>query len=95
VLNSRLKLEASYEGMNTLGGTDIRRNDMPFPSNNMELTRAGLTAQYYLPLGNGHIVSLLAGGNQVLSGRNMGQSTAYMGGLTYQFGVFGKQTDND
>jgi hypothetical protein len=27
----------------------------------------------------------------VLTGRNVGQSTTYMGGLTYQFGVFGKK----
>ncbi len=91
LLKNNLKAEATYEGMNTLGGADIRLHDMPFPSNNMDMTRAGLNLQYYIPLGNGHIISVIAGGWQVLTGRNMGQSTTYMGGLTYQFGVFGKK----
>ncbi len=94
LLNNNLKVEATYEGMNTLGGADIRLHDMPFPSNNMDLTRAGLSLQYYIPLGNGHILSVIAGGSQVLTGRNVGQSTAWMGGLTYQFGVFGNKNTN-
>ncbi len=91
LLNNNLKVEATYDGMNTLGGADIRPHDMPFPSNNMDMTRAGLSLQYYIPLGNGHILSVIAGGSQVLTGRNVGQSTAFMGGLTYQFGVFGNK----
>lgn len=92
LFDSKLKVEGSYEGMNTLGGTDIRLHDMPFPSNNMDMTRAGLSLQYYIPFKNGHIFSVIAGGSQVLTGRNVGQSTVLMGGLTYQFGVFGKKT---
>jgi hypothetical protein len=91
LLNNNLKVEATYDGMNTLGGADIRLHDMPFPSNNMDMTRAGLNLQYYIPLGNGHIISVIAGGSQVFTGRNVGQSTSFVGGLTYQFGVFGKK----
>ncbi len=94
LLKNNLKVEATYEGMNTLGGADIRPHDMPFPSNNMDMTRAGLSLQYYIPLGNGHILSVIAGGSQVLTGRNVGQSTSFMGGLTYQFGVFGNKNKN-
>lgn len=89
VLKNNLKIEASYDAMNTLGGFDIRRHDMPFPSNNMDVARASLNFQYYIPFAEGkQILSIIAAGSHVLSGRNMGQSTAFTGGLTYQFGVW-------
>ncbi|MBK9014194.1 MAG: hypothetical protein IPM82_08910 [Saprospiraceae bacterium] len=83
-----MKIEANYDGMNTLGGFDIRRQDMPFPSNNMDATRASLSFQYYIPFVKESILSVLVSGSQVLTGRNMGQSTAFSGGLTYQFGLW-------
>lgn len=88
VLKNSLKIEASYDGMNTLGGFDIRRQDMPFPSNNMDVTRASLSFQYYIPFVKGSIISFIASGSQVLTGRNMGQSTVFSGGVTYQFGIW-------
>ncbi len=93
LLKNSLKVELIYDGMNTLGGFDIRRHDMPFPSNNMEFTRIGASAQYYIPVGKS-IFSLLATAGQVLTGRNMGQSTQYSVGVTYQFGVW-KPTDSN
>ncbi len=86
VKNNSLKLEATYDGLKTLGGFDIRRQDGPFPSNKMIFTRIGLSAQYYFPFLKGF--SVLASGGYVLSGRNMGQSTVFSGGVTYQFGVW-------
>jgi hypothetical protein len=86
VLKNSLKIELTYDGMNTLGGFDIRRNDMPFPSNNMEFTRIGANFQYYFPKPKGF--SVIAAAGQVLSGRNMGQSSFFSGGLSYQFGVW-------
>ncbi len=86
VLDNSLKIELTYDGMNTLGGSDIRRNDMPFPSNNMEFTRIGGSLQYYFPFAKG--LSVLATGGYTLSGRNMGQTTSFSGGITYQFGLW-------
>lgn len=86
VINNSLKLEATYDGLKTLGGFDIRRQDAPFPSNKMIFTRIGLSAQYYFPFLKGF--SVMASGGYVLSGRNMGQSTILAGGVTYQFGVW-------
>jgi hypothetical protein len=75
--------ELVLDGMNTMGGFDMRRNDMPFLSNNMDVMRVGFNSKYPIPKTNG--LSLLAGVNTVISGRNMGQSTGYMAGLVYQF----------
>ncbi|MBA2249433.1 MAG: hypothetical protein H0W12_04500, partial [Chitinophagaceae bacterium] len=72
---------------NTLGGFDIRRNDMPFPSNNMDWTSAGVNIKYTFKKVHG--LSLIGGGNYVLDGRNVGQSTQYYGGVFYIFS-FGK-----
>lgn len=65
----------------TLGGFDIRKNDMPFPSNRMNTTMAGVNVKYTLK--NFTNLSLLAGGNHTLSGRNAGQSTSAYGGIFY------------
>jgi hypothetical protein len=81
-VNSHIKANLVYMGMNTLGGNDIRRNDMPFPSYNMDQTRIGAEVQYYLQEGKG--LSLIAFGNYTLSGRNVGLSTAFGGGVAYQ-----------
>lgn len=85
-LKHNLRLEASYSTLNCLDGDDIRTWNMPQPTNKMEVTQAGLFAQYYLqsiePLKG---FSLMASYNQVLDGRNMGKATGFGGGITYQF----------
>lgn len=64
----------------TLGGFDIRRQDMPFPSNNMDATRIGAVAFYRMPfLGD---LQLLGQVNQTIAGRNMGKSLSWTVGLT-------------
>ncbi len=63
----------------TLGGGDIRRQDMPFVSNRMNFTRLDGRVQYTVPKLPGVIVH--AGASRVLSGRNVGQSTGAMVGL--------------
>lgn len=59
---------------------------MPQPTNKMEVTQAGFSAQYFFksiePLKG---LSLMASFNQVLDGRNMGKATAIGGGIAYQF----------
>ena len=63
----------------TLGGGDIRRQDIPFVSNRMDFTRVDARVQYQLPMFK--VVSVHLGASHVLTGRNVGQSTTFMGGL--------------
>ncbi|MEP6845005.1 MAG: hypothetical protein ABI861_03350 [Panacibacter sp.] len=73
--------EALVDYNNTIGGFDIRKNDMPFPSNNMDWTAAGINLKYTFKKVTG--LSLTGGGNYVLHGRNVGQSTQIYGGVFY------------
>lgn len=79
--------ELIADRMNTLGGFDIRKNDMPLPGNNMDAFRAGVNIKYPVPVLQG--LSVMATGMQTLSGRNMGKATTLMAGVVYQ-GAFEK-----
>jgi hypothetical protein len=79
----RFQIPLSLALRRTLGGGDIRRQDMPFVSNRMNFTRAGAEMMYALTSpGN---VSLHLGVGRVLDGRNVGQSTTLTSGLVYAF----------
>lgn len=82
-----LQVELEYIQMNTLGGGDIRRQDMPFVSNRMNAQRVGVLAMYYLPM----LKNLAVRGSvhYTVNGRNVGQATTLMGGVLYTFN-FGK-----
>jgi len=84
----RFNAEAMVSRMTTLGGFDIRKNDMPFPSNTMNATTAGALFKYSFSSTG---LELTAGGNYVLNGRNVGQSTNLFGGVLYLFN-FSKKT---
>lgn len=73
--------EAWMDGMQTLGGTDIRRNDMPFPSNRMNATRIGVMGTYRLPFIKN--LSVMSSAGYVVTGRNVGQSASISGGISY------------
>ncbi len=78
-----LYAEALLTQWNTLGGFDITRNNMPFPSNKMNATMIGASFKYTLPA---HVnLSFLAGTNYTIAGRNMGQSLGFNGGVFYAF----------
>jgi hypothetical protein len=79
--STQLIAEAWIDHMQTLGGTDIRRNDMPFPSNRMIATRVGVMGTYRLPFAKN--LSVLSSVGYVVAGRNVGQSTSISGGLSY------------
>lgn len=86
-----LQADALLTNMTTLGGFDISKNNMPFVSNRMNATMLGIGVKYTLkPLPN---LSLLAGANYTVSGRNMGQATSYNAGAFYAF-YFGKKSGN-
>lgn len=73
----------SYMQMNTLGGGDIRRQDMPFVSNRMNANKVGALVMYYLPWPKN--LAVRASVSHVVAGRNVGQTTSYLGGLMYTF----------
>ncbi|HVX50095.1 MAG TPA: hypothetical protein VHB48_08050, partial [Chitinophagaceae bacterium] len=75
------RLEAVVDNMTTLGGFDIRRNDMPFPSNKMNSTDAGVFVKYTLK--KIPALSFSADASYVLAGRNVGQSAMVGGGVYY------------
>ena len=70
-----LLAEALVTNWTTLGGFDITRNNMPFPSNRMNMTTVGAAIKYTLKSYT-HL-SLLAGGNYTIAGRNVGQTSAF------------------
>jgi hypothetical protein len=80
-IKNGLQAELNYIQSNTLGGGDIRKQDMPFVSNRMNAIRVGATVMYYLPKPKG--LAVRASAAYTVDGRNMGQSKTFMGGLMY------------
>jgi len=79
--SSKLIAEAVLNRWTTLGGFDITRNNMPFPSNRMNATTLGVNFKYVVTAD--HALSLIGGVNRAISGRNMGQATTINGGIFY------------
>jgi len=94
IRNARLIAEAVVNNWTTLGGFDITRNNMPFPSNKMNATTIGANFKYVI-LPTKHEVSLVAGGNTTIAGRNMGQSTTFYGSVFYVFDFNRKVKSSD
>lgn len=78
-----LRAEAVVNHFTTLSGFDISKNNMPFPSNKMEMTTAGISLRY-IPNGLPRF-HLTAEGNYTVAGRNVGQATSFAGGAFYIF----------
>lgn len=84
--------EAVFSNMTTLGGFDMRKNDMPFPSNKMNAAVGGLNIKYTLKQLPG--LSLIANTSYVLAGRNQGQAFSWGGGIFYIID-FSRKTPNN
>jgi hypothetical protein len=82
---NRWIVEGLLSDMTTLGGFDIRKNDMPFPSNRMDALMAGAHVKYEFHAKPLKGLSLTADGNYVLTGRNVGQATTIDAGIFYIF----------
>lgn len=83
--SQRLIAEAVVNWWKTLGGFDITRNNMPFPSNKMNATTVGVNFKYVLPpLPE---LSIVVGGNTTVHGRNVGQATTIDGSIFYVFNL--------
>lgn len=79
-LKKGIQVEGFVEHGACDGGDNIRRNDMPFPTNNMKSTVAGAYVKY-----QPKNIGFNARASRVIEGRNVGQSTAISVGVLYQF----------
>lgn len=73
--------ELILDNWTTLGGFDITRNNMPFPSNKMNATRIAFNGKYSMPFKPE--LSLTGGAFTTVAGRNAGQSTGFNAGIFY------------
>jgi hypothetical protein len=78
----RLSIPISLTQQRTLGGGDIRRQDMPFVSNRMDFVRLEGLVMYAVPAPQ---LGIRIGMSRIVSGRNVGQSTTLTGGLFHTF----------
>lgn len=72
-----------------VGGDYIRRNDMPFPTNNMKSTGVGFYGKFQ-PKNIGFTVMA----RRVVAGENMGQATTLSVGFLYQINFKTKSAEN-
>jgi hypothetical protein len=84
LLDYSLRLEASYVGLKSTSGDDIRKYNSPQPTNKIEFDQVGFLSQYYFKK-NMKGLGLLAYYTHMFNGRNMGQFSNLGGGVTYQF----------
>jgi hypothetical protein len=81
--------EGVVENVTTLGGFDMRKNDMPFPSNEMNMTQAGVNIKYSSQKLKG--LEITGGGRYVIHGRNVGQATTVYAGVFYLMDLASKR----
>jgi hypothetical protein len=77
-MKKAIQAEIYIDRFACVGGDNIRRNDMPFPTNNMQATTAGFYGKFQ-PKKVGFNIRY----SQVLSGLNVGKSSSYSAGLLY------------
>jgi hypothetical protein len=92
--NERLIAEAVVNHWTTLSGFAITRNNMPSPGNKMKATTIGANFKYVFLPGKPEI-SLVAGGNTTVAGRNMGQSTTFDVSIFYVLDFNHKKKSTD
>jgi hypothetical protein len=86
-----IQAQLQYTQQNTLGGADIRRQDMPFVSNRMNFIKGGVLVMYYPPM----VKNLAVRGafDTTLQGRNVGVSNTYLVGALYTIQFFKNQSN--
>lgn len=83
-----LVAEAFIDQVNTLGGFDITRNNIPFCSNKMNFTKLGIHIKYETNFVPG--LALVLDANTTLAGRNYGKSTSINAGVYYIINILKK-----
>jgi hypothetical protein len=89
-LKQGLMAAFSFSQQRTLGGGDIRRQDMPFVSNRMNASRVGAEVMYPIPKLRSLAFEFAFA--RTVDGRNVGQATTFTAGLLYRFRVYGRPT---
>lgn len=74
----------NFSQQQTRGGGDIRPQDLPFVSNRMNFSKAGVSAVVPISLPLLHGLQYWFMYSNTFDGRNVGQSTTYVSGLMYQ-----------
>jgi hypothetical protein len=82
-MNRSWMVPVSFRQQTTRGGADIRRQDMPFVSNKMDVSQIEAMVMYTLP--RPADLAVRAHVTRTLTGRNVGDSTAFGAGLLYTF----------
>jgi outer membrane putative beta-barrel porin/alpha-amylase len=81
----RLYVPISLSEQRTLGGGDMRRQDMPFVSNRMNYTKLDGMVMYALNIPKAPALRL--GATRTVSGRNVGEATTITLGALYTFNL--------
>ncbi len=89
--NKKFQAEAAFMAVTTFDGFDIRRQDGMFPSNDIEATRVGINLDYYDLLTKG--LALHVNTAYTLAGSNIGKATVFSVGASYQFPIWGNNTE--
>ena len=82
-LKNGLNTHFAFSQQQTLGGGDIRRQDMPFPSNRMNFIKLGGMVMYAVPKLEALAFQLSYA--YTATGRNVGQANSLTIGLLYTF----------
>jgi hypothetical protein len=83
-----LNANVSFARQTTRGGGDIRRQDMPFISNQMNFDKVGAMAMYPVP--RMKAVAFYLSVAHTLDGRNVGKANAFAAGLLYSHASRGR-----
>jgi len=87
--NYRIRTNVHYAFLNSTSGSDIRRNDMPYPGNEMDMQAVGIDVLLWVPKVKG--LGVFAGADQTIAGRNVGKAFTWMAGAQYVFKPFKKK----
>jgi hypothetical protein len=85
-----LMAEAFYSQQRTQGGGDIRRQDMPFVSNRINVARVGGMLMYPIPKLRRLVFELSYA--YTVDGRNVGQATTITTGFLYRYSAHRRPT---
>lgn len=87
-LSTSFQTAVSIDKFGCLSGDDIRYNDAPILTNNMQSTSVNWFGRVNL----GHL-SLIVNAGKVLKGRNVGEGTSFGGSVLFWFQVFDKNKE--
>jgi hypothetical protein len=82
-MKNGLNTHFAFSQLRTLGGGDIRRQDMPFPSNRMNFIKVGGMVMYPVP--KLRALAFQFSYAYTATGRNVGQANSFTTGLLYTF----------